>query len=248
MLRTIREIGEYTMLMRKVFARPQKRSIFIKRTIDEMDSIGLQTIGIVIILSLFMGMAVVIQMVNNFENPILPKYLIGYGGRESIVLEFSSTVLALILAGKIGSNIASEIGTMRITEQIDGLEIMGVNSANYLILPKIVAALFFFPLLTLVSMICGLVGGYLVAQFGGLFPAYEYLTGIRFDFNPFYVTYSVIKACFFGVIITSISGYYGYYAAGNSLEVGKSSTRAVVVSSVMVLIINLILTQLLITK
>lgn len=248
MLRVIREIGEYTSLMGKVFARPQKRSIFWKRTVAEMDMIGLQTVGIVMVLSLFMGMVVVIQMVNNFENPLLPKYLIGYGGRESIVLEFSSTVLALILAGKIGSNIASEIGTMRITEQIDGLEIMGVNSANYLILPKVVAALLFFPLLTLVSMICGLFGGYLVAQFGGLFPAYEYVQGIRFDFDPFYVTYSVIKACFFGVIITSVSAYYGYYAKGNSLEVGRSSTRAVVMSSIMILVFNLILTQLLLTK
>lgn len=248
MLRIFREIGEYAMLMRKVLARPQKRSIFMKRTLMEMDAIGLQTIGIVLLLSLFMGAAVVIQMANNFENPILPKYLIGYGSRESIVLEFSSTVLALILAGKIGSNIASEIGTMRITEQIDALEIMGVNSANYLILPKITAALFFFPLLTLMSMICGLVGGYLMATAGDLFPSYEYIAGLRYDFNPFYVTYSVIKACFFGVIVTSISGYYGYYAAGNSLEVGKSSTRAVVVSSILILIFNLILTQLLLTK
>lgn len=248
MLRIIREIGEYTSLMFRVLTRPQKSKIFFKRTLMEMDAIGLQTIGIVIVLSLFMGMAVVIQMVNNFENPILPKYLIGYGSRESIVLEFSSTVLALILAGKIGSNIASEIGTMRITEQIDGLEIMGVNSANYLILPKITAALFFFPLLTMLSMICGLFGGYIVAMFGGLFPGYEYVAGIRFDLNTFYFTYSIIKACFFGVIITSISGYYGYYAKGNSLEVGKSSTRAVVVSSIVILIFNLVLTQLLLTK
>lgn len=248
MFRTIREIGEYTLLMGKVLTRPQKGSIFWRRTVGEMDAIGLQTIGIVVVLSLFMGMAVVIQMVNNFENPILPKYLIGYGSRESIVLEFSSTVLALILAGKIGSNIASEIGTMRITEQIDGLEIMGVNSANYLILPKIIAALFFFPLLTLVSMMCGLFGGYLVSVYADLFPSYEYVQGIRFDLNTFYIAYSVIKACFFGVIVTSISGYYGYYAKGNSLEVGRSSTRAVVMSSVMILVFNLILTNLLLTK
>lgn len=248
MLRLIREIGQYTSLMRKVLTRPQKWSIFKRRLIMEMDSIGLQTIGIVAVLSLFMGAAVVIQMANNLENPLLPKYLIGYAGRESIVLEFSSTVLALILAGKIGSNIASEIGTMRITEQIDGLEIMGVNSANYLILPKVTAALFFFPMLTMLSMICGLLGGWLMVSAGDLFPTYEYLTGIRYDFRPFYVVYSLIKACFFGVIVTSIAGYYGYYAAGNSLEVGRSSTRAVVMSSIMILIFNLMLTQLLLTK
>lgn len=248
MLRTIKEIGQYTMLMRKVFTKPQKWSIFRRRTIMEMDSIGLQTILIVGILSLFMGAAVVIQMANNLENPLLPKYLIGYAGRESIVLEFSSTVLALILAGKIGSNIASEIGTMRITEQIDGLEIMGVNSANYLILPKITAALFFFPFLTMMSIICGIFGGWLMVVAGDLFPAYEYITGIRYDFQPFFVVYSLIKACVFGLIVTSISGYYGYYAAGNSLEVGRSSTRAVVMSSIMILVFNLMLTQLLLTK
>lgn len=248
MLRTIREVGQYTSLMRRVLTRPQKWSIFWRRTIMEMDAIGLQTIGITVVLSLFMGAAVVIQMANNLENPLLPRYLIGYAGRESIVLEFSSTVLALILAGKIGSNIASEIGTMRITEQIDGLEIMGVNSANYLILPKVTAALFFFPLLTCTSIICGLIGGYLIVLAGDLFPAYEYLYGIKYDFEPFYVVYSLTKACVFGVIVTSISAYYGYYAKGNSLEVGKSSTRAVVISSVMILVFNLMLTQLMLTK
>ncbi len=248
MFKSLFQIGQYTILLGRIFRRPQKWDIFKTRTLIEMDYIGLQTIGIVIVLSFFMGAAVVLQTTNNLENPLLPRYLIGYAGRESIVLEFSSTVLALILAGKIGSNIASEIGTMRVTEQIDALEIMGINSASYLILPKIVAAIFFFPLLTATSMICGLFGGYFTVAATGLFPLYEYVYGLTFDFEPFYIVYSLIKSFVFGFIITSVSGYFGYYAKGTSLEVGRSSTRAVVVSSIMIIIMNIVLTQLMVTK
>lgn len=247
-MRILKEIGEYLMLMKKVFSRPEKLSIYTRKMFFEMESIGLNSIGIVAIISVFMGAVVVIQMANNLESPFIPKMMIGYATRESIVLEFSSTIVALILAGKVGSNIASEIGTMRITEQIDALEIMGVNSASYLILPKVVASAFFFPLLTIMSMVIGVIGGYAVVDTTGIFPSFEYLTGIRYAFNPFYVTYSIIKACVFGIIISTISAYYGYYAKGNSLEVGRASTRAVVVSSIVILIFNLIITQLMLTK
>lgn len=247
-MRILKEIGEYLILMKKVFSRPEKMSIYSRKVLFEMEAIGLNSIGIVAIISVFMGAVVVIQMTNNLENPFIPKMLIGYATRESIVLEFSSTIVALILAGKVGSNIASEIGTMRITEQIDALEIMGVNSASYLILPKVVASALFFPLLTIMSMVIGVIGGYLVVDITNIFPSFEYLSGIRYTFNPFYVTYSVFKACIFGIIISTISAYYGYYARGNSLEVGRSSTRAVVVSSIVILIFNLIITQIMLTK
>ena len=187
------------------------------------------------------------QMGLNLESPFIPKYLIGYAARESMLLEFSSTVVALILAGKVGSNIASEIGTMRITEQIDALEIMGVNSASYLILPKIVSTVFFFPFLTILSMIIGVAGGYVVSILTGAVNPDSYIIGIQYDFKPFYITYSLIKSSTFAFIITSISGFYGYYADGNSLEVGRASTKAVVVSSIVILIFNLILTQVLLT-
>ncbi len=159
------------------------------------------------------------------------------------MLEFSSTIVALILAGKVGSNIASEIGTMRITEQIDALEIMGVNSASYLILPKVVASAVFFPLLTIMSMVIGVIGGYAVVKVTQIFPPFEYVSGIRYAVNTFYITYSIIKACVFGIMISTISAYYGYYAKGNSLEVGRASTRAVVMSSIVILILDLVLTQ-----
>lgn len=240
-------IGRYFMLMSKAFSRPEKFSIYRKRILVEMASLGLNSIGIVAIISVFMGAVITIQMALNLQSPFIPKYLIGYATRESMLLEFSSTVVALILAGKVGSNIASEIGTMRITEQIDALEIMGVNSASYLILPKIVATVLFFPFLTILSILIGIAGGWMIAVFTGIMIPDDYVTGLLYDFKLYSIVYSLIKTCFFAFIITSVSAFYGYYAKGNSLEVGKASTRAVVASSIVIMIFNLILTQILLT-
>ena len=240
-------IGRYFILMGKVFSKPEKRTIYWQRILVEMQTLGLSSIGIVAIISVFMGAVITIQMALNFESPFIPQYLIGYAARESMLLEFSSTIVALILAGKVGSNIASEIGTMRITEQIDALEIMGVNSASYLILPKIISTVIFFPFLTTLSMGIGIAGGYVLCILTGAVNPDAYITGIRYDFKPFYITYSLIKSSVFAFIITSISGFFGYYANGNSLEVGRASTQAVVISSIVILIFSLILTQLLLT-
>ena len=243
-MKFLEEFGRYFILMKKVFSRPEKRRIFGRRLMFEMEALGLNSIIITAIISVFMGAVVTLQMCINLESPFIPKMLIGYATRETMILEFSSTVVALILAGKVGSNIASEIGTMRITEQIDALEVMGVNSANYLILPKIIATVLFFPFLTIMSIIIGSAGGYFVAMFTGILNPDDYISGLMMDFKPFSITYSLIKIAVFAFLITSISGFYGYYANGNSLEVGKASTRAVVVSSISILIFNLILTQL----
>ena len=243
-MKILAEIGRYMLLMKKVFQQPVKKSIFHRQLMDEMEKLGLNSIGIVAIISVFMGAVVALQMAINLESPFLPKFLIGYATRESLILEFSSTIVALILAGKVGSNIASEIGTMRITEQIDAFEIMGVNSANYLILPKIVSALIFFPFLTLLSMIVGMFGGYMIVFTVDMMTPDDFLTGMTDDFRPFLVLYGVVKMIIFAFIITSVSSYYGYYAKGNSLEVGRSSTKAVVSSTIVVLIFNVILTKL----
>lgn len=240
-------IGRYFLLMGKVFSKPEKISIYRHRIIVEMESLGLNSIGIVAIISVFMGAVITLQMSLNLESPFIPKFLIGYATRESIILEFSSTVVALILAGKVGSNIASEVGTMRITEQIDALEIMGVNSASYLILPKIISTVIFFPFLTIMSIVIGISGGYVVGILTGSVAPEIYVEGIRYAFKPYYITYTLVKASTFALIITSISGFYGYYAQGNSLEVGRASTKAVVVSSIVILIFNLIITQLFLT-
>ena len=247
MLKIFELIGRYFMLMGKVFSRPEKAAIYRRRIIYEMESLGIDSIGLTAIISVFIGAVITLQMCINLDSPFIPRSLVGYATRETMILEFSSTVVALILAGKVGSSIASEIGTMRITEQIDALEIMGVNSASYLILPKIIGTVFFFPFLTILSMIIGVAGGYVVSILTGAVNPDSYIVGVQYQFKPFYITYSLIKSSVFAFIITSISGFYGYFANGNSLEVGRASTQAVVVSSIVILIFNLILTQLLLT-
>ena len=245
MFKIFESIGRYTLLMQKVFSRPEKMRIYYTRVMYEMEALGLNSIGLTAIISVFIGAAVTLQMAISLESPFIPKYMIGYATREVMILEFSSTVVALILAGKVGSNIASEIGTMRITEQIDALEIMGVNSASYLILPKIVSTVFFFPFLAIFSMLIGIAGGYGISLSTGIMKPTEYFDGLQYDFQTGEITYALIKMVFFAFIVTSISSYCGYYAKGNSLEVGKASTKAVVTSSVVIMICNLILTQLL---
>ena len=242
------ELGSYFLLMRKVFARPDKMTIFYRQTLRELISIGFNSVGIIGIISFFMGAAVALQTAYNTENPMYPKYLIGLGTRDSMILEFSSSVAALILAGKVGSSIASEIGTMRVTEQIDALEMMGVNSASYLILPKVTAAVIFNPFLTLLSICVGIFGGFLACtQLGGI-TSEDFIYGIQYAFIPFYITYSIVKTLFFAVIITTVSAYQGYYVTGGSLEVGRASTKAVVFSCLLILLFNVILTQLLLSK
>jgi phospholipid/cholesterol/gamma-HCH transport system permease protein len=241
--RFFEDIGRYFLLMGKVFSHPERLSIYYRRTIFEMEALGFNSIALTAIISAFIGAVVVLQMALTLESAFIPDFMIGYSAREVMVLEFSSTVVALILAGKVGSNIASEIGTMRITEQIDALEIMGVNSASYLILPKVVATVVFFPLLTLFSIIVGVVGGYAIAYLTGVILPGDYIEGLLYCFEPYSVLYALVKGAVFAFLITTISAYWGYYAKGNSLEVGRASTHAVVASSVAIMIFDLVLTQ-----
>jgi phospholipid/cholesterol/gamma-HCH transport system permease protein len=247
MLRFLTQLGEYFLLLKKVFSKPEKPVVYYKQTMHELVYLGLNSVGIITIISFFMGAVITLQTAYNTENPIYPTYLIGLGCRDSILLEFSSTITALILAGKVGSNIASEIGTMRVTEQIDALEIMGVNSASYLILPKIIATLLFNPFLTLISISVGIFGGWIAGTSAGVISSEDYVYGIQYAFIPYYVTYAIIKTLFFAFIITSVSAFQGYFVEGGSLEVGRASTKAVVYSSILVLLFNVILTQLLLS-
>lgn len=235
------------LLMYRVFSRPQKASIFRKQLFREFESLGIDSLGIVAFISSFMGAVVAIQTAYNIDSPLIPLSMVGFTVRQSVILEFSPTVISLILAGKVGSRIASEIGTMRVTEQIDALEIMGVNSANYLIFPKVVAALLINPILITFSMWLGILGGWLAMIASGLVSTPDYIAGIRVDFQGFTVFYSLIKTVFFAFIISSISGFYGYITKGGALEVGQASTKAVVVSSILIILFNLVLTQLLLT-
>ncbi|MBE2245851.1 MAG: ABC transporter permease [Candidatus Competibacteraceae bacterium] len=233
------------MLVARSFSRSPKPAIMRQLIVREIDNLGIGSLFIVCIISFFMGAVISIQMAAQIDTPLIPMYTVGYGTRETVILEFSPTVIALILAGKVGSNVASEIGTMRVTEQIDALEIMGVNSANYLVLPKIIASVLINPILTIISMALGIFGGYLACTLTGLLDATTYLYGATLDFKTFHLVYALIKSFVFAFIISSISAYRGYYVDGGSQEVGQASTRAVVNSSISILLWNFILTRLL---
>lgn len=244
LVNSLEKLGQYILLMRKVFSIPQKWKVFFRQLGKEISKLGVDSIGIVIIISFFIGAVIVIQIALNISSPLLPRYTVGYTSREIILLEFSSTIMCLILAGKVGSNISSEIGTMRVTEQIDALEIMGVNSANYLILPKIAGLMAFVPVLVVLSMFFGIIGGFGVCYFTHAVPVADFEYGLQSFFKEFYIWYAIIKTIFFAFLIASIAAYYGYFAQGGSLDVGKASTNAVVVSSVLILISDLIITDL----
>lgn len=245
MLKYLDNFGRYCLLVVRSFSKSPKASIMRELIVRELDNLGIGSLYIVSIISFFMGAVAAIQLAANIDSPLIPMSTVGYGTRETIILEFSPTVIALILAGKVGSNIASEIGTMRVTEQIDALEIMGVNSANYLIFPKIIASLIINPILTVISMILGIYGGYLACTTTGLIDGTTYLYGATMDFKTFHFIYALIKSAVFAFIIASVSAFRGYYVEGGSQEVGKASTKAVVNSSISILLWNFILTRLL---
>ncbi len=237
--------GRYCQFICRVFTIPDRWSESAKRTVQEVYKLGIGSIPLVIIISLFIGAVITIQMKLNVTSPIAPAYSVGLATREIILLEFSNSILCLILAGKVGSNIASEIGTMRVTEQIDALEIMGVNSANLLVMPKIVAFVFFMPVLVIICMATSLVGGYLVAAFTDMIPVSRYVYGLQALFTEWYVWYSLIKSIAFAYIIASVASFYGYNVKGGALEVGKSSTDSVVASSILILLFDVLLTKIL---
>ncbi|MDD2419737.1 MAG: ABC transporter permease [Bacteroidia bacterium] len=244
MKQTLGLVGKYFLLMKIVFSKPEKTKIFRKQFFTDTEKLVIDSIPIIAVISLFIGAVIVIQTASNIESPLIPKMYVGYMARESLILEFCSTMVALILAGKVGSNIASEIGSMRISEQIDAMEMMGINSANYLILPKIASATIFNPLLMLMSFILGLVGGAMIIMFTGIITMNQYTEGLQYAFQFYYIVYSMVKMAVFSFIITSISAFYGYYSSGGALGVGRSGTKAIVVSSVTILIANLVITQL----
>jgi phospholipid/cholesterol/gamma-HCH transport system permease protein len=242
-MKVISNIGKYILMMFVVFSRPEKFQIFRKRLFEEIQGIGINSIPIVALMSTFMGAVIALQTASNMDNPLLPDYTIGYITQSSTILEFSPTIISLILAGKVGSNVASEIGTMRVTEQIDALEIMGVNSLTFLVLPKVTAAILFFPILVIFSMALSLIGGWAVLVSSDLATTEVYVLGIRSFFEVYNVVYALTKTIVFGFLIVSIASFYGYYTKGGALDVGKASTQAVVSSSIAILIANFILTQ-----
>ena len=246
MIKLLHHLGLYFSMMKKVISKPEKWSVFRKQLVLEMEKVGINSVSLVIILSFFVGAVVSIQTAFNMDSPLLPSYLVGLASRDSLILEFSPTMISLILGGKVGSSIASEIGSMRVSEQIDALEIMGINSASFLILPKIIATIFFFPFLIIMSMGIGMIG----AWAGGLsadVTTADFMYGLKYEFNSFYITYAMIKTIFFAFIISSVSAYFGYHTKGGAVAVGKAGTSAVVTSSILILLFNYILTNLILS-
>lgn len=243
-IRSIESVGEYALLMKRVLSVPDRMREFVKEFLKGVYSLGVNSIWIVIIISFFIGAVIVLQIALNVDSPMLPRFTVGVVSREIILLEFSSTIMCLILSGKVGSNVASEIGTMRITEQIDALEIMGVNSANYLIFPKVVSFVAFMPVLVIFSMFMGLFGGYMICLVLGTPSVETYIYGIQAFFRESFIWYSIVKSMLFGFIIASVAAYFGYTAKGGALEVGVASTNSVVINSILILVTDLVFTQL----
>jgi phospholipid/cholesterol/gamma-HCH transport system permease protein len=237
--------GKFILLMGRTFQRPERLRMFAKEYIKEMAQLGVNSIGIVLLISFFIGAVICIQMKLNIQSPWMPRWVSGYTTREIMLLEFSSSIMCLILAGKVGSNIASEIGTMRVTQQIDALDIMGVNSACFLILPKITAMLTIMPILVIFSSAMGIIGAYGTAYIGHIIVPDDLTLGLQHSFQPWFVWMSIIKSLFFAFIISAVPSYFGYTVEGGSVNVGKSSTDAVVTSSVLILCSDVFLTQLL---
>lgn len=240
-------IGKYFVMLTQVFRKPQRGRVFRDALSRETEELGLKSLGIVAFISFFIGGVIALQTALNLESPFIPKSLIGFATKRSMILEFAPTLCSIILAGKVGSYITSSIGTMRVTEQIDALEVMGINSLNYLVLPKIIATVFFYPFLIVLGMVLGIFGGWVAGTTTGLFSGVEYLEGVQMDFDPYLIQYSIIKTLVFAFLIATIPSYHGYYVKGGSLEVGKASTQSVVWTIVVIILCNYFLTQMLLT-
>lgn len=243
--RALQSLGSYVLLMRRTFTRPQRGALFRQQMGRNIYSLGVSSIPLVLIISLFIGALLVLQMKLNIDSPWLPRFAIGYATREVILLEFSTTIVCVVLAGKVGSNIASEIGTMRVTQQIDALDVMGVNSANYIILPKIAAFMAFIPVIVVFSVAAAIVGAFAVCGLTHIMPMDTLQVGLQYEFVEWYVWSGFIKAFVFAFIISSVSAYFGYTVEGGSVQVGKASTNAVVYSSIFILFSDILLTGLL---
>jgi phospholipid/cholesterol/gamma-HCH transport system permease protein len=243
-VKILHHIGEYLLMLRLVFVKPTKRKVMQKLIFKDIQDLIIGSLGIVAFLSFFVGGVVSIQTALNIENPLIPKNLVGFATRQSVILEFAPTFMSIILAGKVGSFITSSIGTMRVTEQIDALEVMGINSVNYLVFPKIISLLLL-PIVINFSMFLGILGGYAATIYGGFSSSADFIEGIQLDFRAYHVVYAFIKTLVFAMVLATIPSYHGYYMKGGALEVGKAATVAFVWTSVVIIVLNYFITQML---
>jgi len=246
MIKALHQIGRYFLMLKEVFNKPTKWKVMKPLILKEVDDLIIGSMGIVAFISFFIGGVVAIQTALNLTNPIIPKSLIAFATRQSVILEFAPTFISIIMAGRAGSYITSSIGTMRVTEQIDALEVMGVNSLNYLVFPKIIAFLLY-PFVIAVSMFLGILGGWMAGVYGGFVSSDQFLQGLQTDFKPFHVFYAFFKTFIFGFLLATIPSFHGYFMKGGALEVGKASTTSFVWTSVVIILVNYIVTQLLLS-
>jgi phospholipid/cholesterol/gamma-HCH transport system permease protein len=246
-MKYLHDIGSYFLMLRTVFSRPTKGSVLRELIFKEIDDLVINSLGIVAFISFFVGGVVAIQTALNVDNPLIPKYLIGFATRQSIILEFAPTFISIIMAGKMGSFITSSIGSMRVTEQIDALEVMGINSLNYLVFPKIIA-LMFYPFVIAIAMFLGILGGWVAGVYGGFSTHEAFMEGLQIDFIPFHIIYAFIKTFVFAFILATVPSWQGFYMKGGALEVGKASTNSFVWTSVLIILSNYIITTLLLSS
>jgi phospholipid/cholesterol/gamma-HCH transport system permease protein len=247
MIRYLNQIGRYFIMLKDLFSNPVKWSVMKVQIFKEVDDLIIKSLGIVFFISFFVGGVVAIQTALNLTNPLIPKYLIGFATRQSVILEFAPTFISIIMAGKVGSYITSSIGTMRVTEQIDALEVMGINGLNYLVFPKIIA-MQLYPFVIGLSMFLGVLGGWMAGVYGGFLSSDEFIEGLQSDFNPFHITYAFIKTFVFAFILSTIPSFHGFYMKGGALEVGNASTISFVWTSVVIILANYIITQMLLSS
>ncbi len=245
-MKYLHNIGVYFLMLVEIFRKPTKWSVMRGLIFKEIDDLIIGSLGIVAFISFFVGGVVTIQTALNIDNPLIPKTLVGFATRQSIILEFAPTFISIIMAGKVGSFITSSIGTMRVTEQIDALEVMGINSLNYLVFPKFIALLFY-PFVISIAMFLGVLGGLAACVYGGFSTLDDYITGVQMDFTPFHITYAFIKTLVFAILLATIPSFHGFYMKGGALEVGKASTTSFVWTSVMIILFNYILTSMLLS-
>jgi phospholipid/cholesterol/gamma-HCH transport system permease protein len=243
----IEHIGKYFIMLKQVFKKPLKGRIFREALFKEIEELGLKSLGIIMFISFFIGGVIALQTALNLDSAFIPRSLIGFAAKRSIILEFAPTFCSIILAGKVGSYITSSIGTMRVTEQIDALDVMGINSLNHLVLPKVIATVFFYPFLIILGMALGIFGGWLAGVLSGLFSGVDYIEGLQSDFKPFLIVYALIKTLVFAFLIATVPSYHGYYVKGGSIAVGEASTQSVVWTTILIVIMNYLLTQMLLT-
>nr|WP_262904434.1 ABC transporter permease [Polaribacter porphyrae] len=234
-------------MLKQIFRKPQKGRIFYEALFKEIEELGIKSLGIISFISFFIGGVIALQTALNLDSPFIPDSLIGFAAKRSIILEFAPTFCSIILAGKVGSYITSSIGTMRVTEQIDALEVMGINSLSHLVLPKVIATVFFYPFLIVLAMALGIFGGWLAGVLSGLFSGVDYIQGLQTTFDPFLITYAIIKTLIFAFLIATVPSYHGYYVKGGSIAVGKASTQSVVWTTILIVVANYFLTQMLLT-